>query len=106
MTTSEYRRYVLKPEMADEFIAWYRAGVPAIRARFGFTVEWVVIDRERLAFDWLVSHPGTEEDFRAAEREFEASEAWRACLARIAPALDALDAAFVEVLFPGIEPAP
>ena len=100
MTTYEHRRYVLKPEMADEFIAWYRAGVPAIRARFGFTVEWIVIDRGRLGFDWLVSHPGTPDDFRAAERELEASEEWREYLSRIAPSLDGLDASFVDLIVP------
>ncbi|HWL02892.1 MAG TPA: hypothetical protein VNQ52_11040 [Microbacteriaceae bacterium] len=100
MTTHEHRRYVLKPEMADEFIAWYRAAVPAIRARFGFTVEWVVFDRERLAFEWLVSHPGTQDDFRAAERDLEASQEWQEYLARIAPSLDELHASFVDVILP------
>jgi len=100
MTTHEYRRYVLKPEMAEEFVAWYQAGVPAIRARFGFTVEWVVLDRERLAFDWLVSHPGTRDDFRAAELELEESDEWRQYLSRIAPSLDDLHASFVDVIVP------
>ncbi len=105
MTTSEYRRYVLKPEMADEFIEWYRAGAPAIRARFGFTVEWVVIDRAGLRFDWLVSHPGSEEDFRAAEAAFEASPEWVEYLSRIRPSLDGLEKSFVEVVLPGVRPA-
>ena len=100
MTTHEYRRYTLKPELADEFIAWYRAGVPALRASFGFTVEWVVVDRERLGFDWVVSHPGTPDEFRAAQRELEASMEWRDYLAQIPASLDELHASFVDLIVP------
>ncbi len=101
MTTYEFRRYTMIPEMFDEFIAWYRAGVPPIRERFGFTVEWCVVDRQHLHFDWLVSHPGTEEEFRAAEVVFETSPEWVDYLSRVRPSLVELDKSFVEVFTPG-----
>jgi len=100
MTTREFRRYAMKPEMFDAFVDWYFAGIPAIRAQHGFTVEWVVIDREHLHFDWLVSHPGTEEEFRAAEAACDASEAFRAHRARIASSLDGMQTSFVELRVP------
>lgn len=100
MTTRQFRRYAMIPERFDRFLVWYFAGVPAIRARFGFTVEWCVIDRERAHFDWIVSHPGTVEEFLAAEREFEASEEWGAYLATVDPSLEALETSFVDVVVP------
>jgi len=100
VTTRELRRYSMRPEMFDEFLEWYLAGVPAIRGRFGFTVEWVVVDREHLQIDWLVSHPGTEAEFRAAERAFESSEEWTSYLARVRPSLTELRASFVDVISP------
>ena len=90
----------MQPERFDTFLAWYFAGVPALRASHGFTVEWCVIDRERDHFDWIVSHPGTVEDFLAAERAFEASPDWIAYLATVEPSLNALETSFVDVVTP------
>lgn len=98
--TREFRRYAMIPELFDEFLAWYRAGVPAFRAKHGFTIEWCVVDREHLHFDWIVSHPGTEEDFRAAEQALETSPEWTAYLAQIPPSLTGLEKSFVEVFTP------
>jgi len=100
VTTRQLRRYTMIPERFDEFLAWYFAGVPAIRAEFGFTVEWCVVDREHERFDWLVSHPGGPDEFLAAEREFEASEVWTGYLARVRPSLVGLEASFVELVVP------
>lgn len=100
MTTREFRRYTMVPELFDDFLAWYRAGVPAIRAKHGFTIEWCVVDREHLQFDWLVSHPGTEDEFRAAERALESSDEWIAYLAQIPRSLTELRKSFVEVFVP------
>lgn len=100
MTTYQHRRYAMIPERFDEFLTWYRAGVPELRARYGFTVEWCVVDREHDRFDWLVSHPGTEDEFLAAAAAFEASEDWKAYLGRVQPSLRELEVSFVEVWVP------
>lgn len=81
VVTRELRRYAVRPERFEAFIAWYFAGVPALRARYGFTVEWTVIDRAERAFIWLVSFPGDEAEFRAAEAAFDASAEFLAHLA-------------------------
>lgn len=85
VATRELRRYSIKPEMFEPFVAWYFSGVPAIRARHGFTVEWTVVDRGELELLWLVSYPGTEADFRAAEAVFDASPEFLAHLAAKPP---------------------
>ncbi len=100
MTTWELRRYSVKPEMFERFVDWYFAGIPAIRARFGFTVEWVAIDRERLEFDWLVSHPGTETEFRAAEAACHGSAEFLAHRATLPSSLTEQRNSLVEVRVP------
>jgi len=99
--TREFRRYALRAELFDEFLAWYLGGVPAHRARFGFTVELCIVDRERLEFDWLVAHRGTPEEFRDAVAAHKADPDWVAYHARMPAAIERIEKSFVEVVAPG-----
>jgi hypothetical protein len=64
--TLQLRRYALHPHLTDEFLSWFPSLVPA-RAAFGFSVEHAYVDRAKHEFTWVVSHPGTIEEFQAAE---------------------------------------
>lgn len=67
--TTQLRDYHVRPEHWDRFLeAWLRQ-VPPLRARRGFEVEaWAIPEEHRLV--WFLSHPGTTEDFEAADRAY------------------------------------
>ncbi len=69
MTTVQLRRYELYPEVVDQFLAWFD-DVLAVRAEFGFKVEFAYLNRESSEFTWAVSH---EADFDAVEADYLAS---------------------------------
>ena len=73
MPTAELRHYQLK-EGGDRqaFVDVFWNGVVPARKQYGFTVEgaWSVNDAEE--FVWIVSHPGSVEDFTAAEKAYYA----------------------------------
>ncbi len=100
MTTREFRRYTMKPERFDSFLEWYLAGVPALRARYGFTVEFCVIDREHLQFDWVGSYPGTEAEFAEAAETLKNAPEWREYYSQLEPSFDRIEKSFVEVVVP------
>ena len=78
MITRQFRRYELHPELLDAFLEWYTSAVPRIRAAHGFTVETCFVDRVGAEFSWIVSYPGTEAEFLAAEAECNGSEEFQA----------------------------
>jgi|GEM_PF-3188648 len=80
------RRYTLAPGTADEFLAWWRSHIPALRERAGFTVEWAYLDRTGGTFTWALSHPGDESTFRAADAAYARDPRRDAALV-LAPAL-------------------
>ena len=73
MPTAQLRHYQLK-EGGDRqaFLDVFWNGVVPARKQYGFTVEgaWSVNDAEE--FVWIVSHPGSAEDFTAAEKAYYA----------------------------------
>jgi hypothetical protein len=76
--TRQFRRYDLYPELLDAFLEWYTSAVPRIRAAHGFTVENCFLDRVGSEFSWIVSYPGTEAEFLAAEAECNGSAEFQA----------------------------
>lgn len=76
MTAIQLRRYQLKPGSVDAFLDAWR-GACEVRAQFGFTVEYAVVDRANEGFVWAVSVDG---DFDAADQAYYESPA-RAALA-------------------------
>lgn len=68
--TTQLRRYSLPDEAGlDRLVEWF-PNIVAVREKYGFTVDWAVVDRENLEFVWSVSHDG---DFEAALAEYEPS---------------------------------
>jgi hypothetical protein len=63
MTSVQLRRYEIKPGEMEAFLDAVRAAF-VVRAQYGFTVEFALIDDGRNEFTWAVSHDG---DFAAAE---------------------------------------
>lgn len=76
MTATQLRRYQLKPGSVDAFLEAWGAAC-AVRAQFGFTVDFAVVDRVNEGFVWAVSVDG---DFEAIDRAYYDSPA-RAALA-------------------------
>jgi hypothetical protein len=66
MSGVQLRRYQLKPGSVDAFLDAWRAAC-IVRAQFGFTVEYAVVDRENEGFVWAVSADG---DFAAVDRAY------------------------------------
>lgn len=66
MKTVQLRRYDLIPEEVEPFLAWF-PGIVEVRKKFGFHVEFALLDREANQFTWAVSHDG---DFDAVEQTY------------------------------------
>lgn len=72
---TQLRDYRIAAGSMDEWVALWRAKVVPIRRSVGFTVAaaWVLEEEDR--FIWLLTHPGTWDDFaRADERYFASPE--------------------------------
>lgn len=70
--TTQLRDYRVDPAHLDEFLDAWRRQVPPLRRAHGFEVRaWVVRDEARLV--WIVSHPGSREDFEKADAAYYAS---------------------------------
>ena len=66
---TQLRRYdVVEGEM-DSLLEWF-PNIIAVRAKFGFKVEFMYADRENNQLVWAASHPG---DYEAAYEEFAVS---------------------------------
>ena len=74
MITTQLRDYRVDPADWDRFIDAWQRQVPPLRATHGFTVEaWMAPAEGRLL--WLLSHPGSVEEFEAADRAYYDSPA-------------------------------
>ena len=86
--TIQLRRYALVDGMYDDFLAWWRGSMPAVRAAMGFTIEFAYGVRETNEFVWAVSVPGDAEEFARIEAAYlvsdERAAAFRGQPARIA----------------------
>jgi hypothetical protein len=65
----QLRRYEIKPDEMDQFLAAVRAAFP-VREQYGFGVAFALVDDENNEFVWAVTHDG---DFAAAEQAYYAS---------------------------------
>jgi len=68
--TIQLRRYDVKPEEWDAFLAWWSEEIPPLRAGFGFTIEFAYADVEHHQFVWAVSLPGDADAFREIEQGY------------------------------------
>ena len=73
--TIQLRRYILVDGIYDEFIAWWRETITAVRAGAGFAIEFGYGIRETNEFVWAVSADGDAEAFLALEKIYMASDA-------------------------------
>ena len=72
--TAELRDYVIAEGHLDDFVAAWRAGVVPLRERFGFRIEaaWTVPEERR--FMWILAHDAPEEEWRALNDAYYASD--------------------------------
>ena len=73
MKTSQIRRYDIAPGGMERFVEWFRGPLMHARAAHGFTAESAYVDGLENSVVWVVSYPGTEAEFREAEKVYEES---------------------------------
>ncbi|KQR17426.1 hypothetical protein [Cellulomonas sp. Leaf334] len=66
--TVQLRRYNVKPDLVDEFLAWWSTSLAPARPAFGFTIESAYVNREANEFTWAVSAEGDADEFRRLEQ--------------------------------------
>lgn len=71
--TTQLRDYRIQAGRLAEFVEVWRRGVVPLRRQQGFSVDgaWTVAGQDR--FVWLLSHDGTEDDFRSGDAAYYAS---------------------------------
>ena len=94
--TIQLRRYILVDGIYDEFIAWWRETITAVRAGAGFAIEFGYGIRETNEFVWAVSTPGDVEAFLAIEAAYLASDARAAAFEGVPEHIAARDIRFVD----------
>lgn len=72
-TTLQLRTYQLDPALADEFVAWWAATMPALRQRFGFRIAFAYLDEDNALFAWGLEFDGDRDAFLAAEKAYNDS---------------------------------
>ncbi|MEV7340078.1 NIPSNAP family containing protein [Streptomyces sp. NPDC093544] len=77
----QLRRYEIVPGELDAFVDWWRATMPALRTKAGFTIEFAYVDKDAGEFVWAVSVPGTVEDFARVDAAYRTSEDRRSVFA-------------------------
>ena len=73
MRTLQLRTYQLEPALADAFVAWWSATMPALRKRFGFTIPFAYLDEQGGLFVWGLELAGDRQAFLAAEQAYNES---------------------------------
>jgi hypothetical protein len=73
MTATQLRDYRIVEGAMDAWAEAWRTQILPIRRALGFTIDgaWTVVDEDR--FVWLLSHPGSWDDFEAADARYFAS---------------------------------
>jgi F420-0:gamma-glutamyl ligase len=96
--TMQLRRYEVVDGQMDALLEWIPT-VIAVREKFGFKIEFMLVDRENNELVWAVSHPG---DYDAAYEEFVASPERAAAFEGQPKRVDQAHVAWVEtVIAPG-----
>jgi hypothetical protein len=72
-TVIQLRRYEIVPDELHAFLEWWRATIPALRTKAGFTIEFAYVNEDASEFVWAVSVPGTVEDFERVDDAYHSS---------------------------------
>lgn len=72
--TLQLRRYTLDPQLAPQFLEFLKQKVFPARIALGFTVEQVLLAKDKTSLTWLVSAPGDEADFRRLDQAWISSD--------------------------------
>lgn len=72
-TTLQLRTYQLEPALAEAFVAWWMATMPALRQRFGMRVAFAWLDEDNALFVWGLEVDGDRAAFLAAEQAYNDS---------------------------------
>jgi hypothetical protein len=95
---TQLRRYQVIDGMMDSLLEWFPT-IIAVREKFGFTVEFMYVDREANELIWAVSHPG---DYDAAYEEMSASPERAAAFEGQPKRVESMQVSMVEtVIAPG-----
>jgi hypothetical protein len=73
MKTFQLRHYDIEQGAMEEFVDWFRGPLVVARAAYGFQVESAFVDATASTFTWVVSFTGSEAEFLAAEKVYDAS---------------------------------
>lgn len=70
MSTTQLRLYKTHPEHLDSWARLFVDKITPFRSTFGFEVtgRWKATERD--TFVWILHHPGTQEEFEAAEKAY------------------------------------
>lgn len=71
--TTQLRRYSLDPARIDEFGPGWASRIPALRQKYGFSIEFAYLDRAASTFVWAVSTAGDHDEFLRREAEYYSS---------------------------------
>jgi hypothetical protein len=96
MKTIQLRRYTLVDGEYDDFVAWWRDSMPAVRPPAGFTIEFAYGLRESNEFVWAVSVPGDRAEFARLEEEYLASDERAAVFEGVPQRIAIYDIRFVD----------
>ena len=71
----QLRTYTTQPGRLDDWSRLFTEKIAALRTSMGFTVvgSWKIPDRDQ--FIWILSYPGSDADFDAAEAAYYADDA-------------------------------
>jgi hypothetical protein len=94
--TIQLRRYTLVDGEYDDFVAWWRDAMPAVRPPAGFTIEFAYGLRESNEFVWAVSVPGDRDEFARLEEAYMASDERAAVFAGVPQRVAVYDIRFVD----------
>lgn len=96
MRTVQLRRYELKPELVDEFLAWWPTVLVPAREALGYTVGDGAYDPATHEFTWTVSVEGNAAEFARVDAAYMASPEREAAFAGRGPWTNAMHLSFVE----------
>lgn len=74
MRTTQLRLYTIREGKLQEFVDGWTAGVYPLRLKHGFSIDSAWLIEEESRFVWLLSYPGTREEWLAMNDAYYASE--------------------------------
>ncbi|MET0726015.1 MAG: hypothetical protein ABWY36_06660 [Leifsonia sp.] len=98
--TVQLRRYDLKPDLVDEFLAWWPSRLVPARRAHGFEIEFAYLNRSTNEFTWAVSVEGDAEQFAAVESGYITSPERDAAFAGVTGWTDSAVVSIVDAIDP------